>query len=388
MEQPLLDCDLPIDRPGAFAHNELILSGWAVSAARVTGVTVVIDARSLNASYGLDTPGVAARMPAIPGAGQAGYFLRIDTSAWDPGPRKVTIAAHDEAGNHSQISGEVTIRPFEPASSSPEENRKRIAAGKVAMWLDAPQILAVPSELEGPVEILGWAHAEGGIEAVIVTVDGCRQHEALRPIARPDLLGDYGAGVALDSGFASVLHETECEPGRHPLSVVALGRNGEATGIAGELLCLPQESAEAARVAPPEAQEKPRRRDPERHPERPECAWEDRALLAEADAAESRAEARLALDRQRSFAWVWRGLEAKARGFDDLQGELEKRTAALEEARAAAERLQAARDELEQRTAAELQRQAAELEGVTRSLSWRLTAPLRAARRLLTRGRS
>jgi len=79
--------------------------------------------------------------------------------------------------------------------------------------------------------------------------------------------GDYGAELASDSGFASVLsvlHETECAPGRHSLSVVALGRNGEATRIAGELLYLPQESAEEARVAPPEAQEKPRRRDPKR----------------------------------------------------------------------------------------------------------------------------
>jgi hypothetical protein len=376
-EEPRLGCDLPLGRPGLIAHNELVLSGWATSPLGISGVAVQIGDRQWNASYGLDAPEAAHDAPPRP-AEAKGYELRVDTSSWTPGPCYVTIAAFDLEGGRSAIEGTVEIRPFEQPGRSPEENLARIEAGRVAMSLDAPRILDGAGEVEEPVEILGWAHAKGGIEAVVVTVDGCRQHEALRPVVRPDLMGDYGPEVAFDAGFVSRLHGSECEPGRHSVSVVALGENGEAVGVAGEVVCRPTPSdteKAAVQVAWRDDLEEPRRRESTRDPERPETAWEDRALLAEADAAESRAEARLVFDHQRSFARTWRGLEAKARGFDALEAELWQARAELEQSR----------EELEQR-AVELERSRAELAGVERSLSWRLTAPLRAIKRFLAKG--
>lgn len=411
-EEPLLSCDLQVDRPGAYAHNELVLSGWAVSPDGATGVIVDIDDRTLNASYGLDTPALAARMPEIPGAEHAGYFLRIDTSDWEPGPRQVTIATFDRKENAARIVGEVTIRPFEPPGATLEENLDRIAAGKVAMALDAPQLQGGDFELEGSVKIHGWAHAKDGIEAVLVTLDGCHQHEALRPISRPDLLGDYDREVALDSGFTSLLLDDECGPGSHSLTVVALGHNGEAIGVTCEFLKRPESPGAEARPTRREDLAKPRRRDPERG----QNALEERALLAEASAAESRAEARLVHEHQRSFGRAWRQLEAKAQGFDTVQGELEQRTAEVEQVKDELQRCAVeadlARGELQRRAAQanqargelsgvrreleavreglnatreELAEQVALLDRLERSASWRITRPLRSVKRLFGR---
>jgi hypothetical protein len=375
----------------------LVLSGWATSTRGIAGVAVQIDERQWNASYGLDTPELAGKPQSPSNTERAGYRLRIDTSAWAPGPYYVTVAAFDLDGGRSAIEGSVEIRPFEPPSRTPQENLARIEAGKVALSLDMPKILEGPHEVSEPVEILGWAHAEDGIEAVIVTIDGHHQHEALRPIARPDLLADYGPKVASDAGFVSRLHSSECGHGPHSLTVVALGQNGEAVGIAGEIVC--PESADAentvVRVAWQEGLEKPRRRDSVRDPQRAECAWEDRALLAEASAAEARAEARLIYMHQRGFASRWRKLEAKVRDYDTIRDQLAQRSAELEVVRAELKQSQAELDqrraelgqrssELEQ-TKAELGRTRAELEAVAQSLSWRLTAPLRAMKRVVSR---
>ena len=403
---PQIGCDLAIDSPGAVAHNELVVSGWAVSPDGVGNVLITVGDRAFNASYGLDTPALAAKLSGAPGAERAGYRLRLDTADWQPGSRPIAVAVYDESGKRAELKGEVTIRPYEPAAGTAESQRERIAAGKVAISLDTPRLLDRPAEIAGAVAIEGWAHAEGGVEAVIVTVDGALQHEALRPIARPDLLAEHGSEVALNAGFVSRLQGAECTPGRHSLTVVALGPDGAAAGVQGEFVARPSVAGDGElEIAWRDNLERPQQRDGKRDPADERTHWEDRALLAEADAAESRAAARLAHETQRSFVGAWRTVEARSRKLDTAEKELETRTAELEEARGylrgAEELLEQARadrevasEELTARTAeleearrylrgAEelLEQRTAELAHVVDSASWRVTRPLRALKR-------
>jgi SAM-dependent methyltransferase len=129
------------------------------------------------------------------------------------------------------------IEPFRRlAVEGSIEDLKR---GRVALSLNEPR-LAEEGEclVEGALVVRGWAHARGGIESVVVTVDG-RRYEALRPIVRTDLLDYYGPAAAAEGGFALRLHPTECPPGRHRVAVIATGCEGDAVGVEGDIVFRP-----------------------------------------------------------------------------------------------------------------------------------------------------
>jgi hypothetical protein len=337
-ELPSLECNLPLGRPGLIAHNELVLEGWAVSPRGIAGVAVQIEERQWNASYGLDTPAIVKRVPEFPQAERAGYRLAIDTSGWTAGLYYVTVAAFDVEGGRSAIEGHVDVRPFEPPDPATEHRPPSLTNGEMAMHLDTPSLSEGVTEVEGPVDIVGWAHAEEGIEAVVVTIDGSIQYEALRPIVRPDLLETHGIEIAAEAGFALRLHPSECPPGRHSLSVVALGRDGGTQGVQGELVCGSAEATPEDAVGSPAVTWLQDRDEPAPIPDwesaRSDPAratismWEDRALLAEADAALSRTEADLAARSQERTA---RDLQTAREQLDSKAKELSKVTAELGE---------------------------------------------------------
>jgi len=263
-------------------HNELVLSGWAVSPQGVSQVAVEIDGRVFNATYGLDTPWAEESMPDTYAARtQAGFHLSVDTSTWSSGRRELRIVAFDGEDRGGELVGEVDVRPFAPPKYTVEDNLAAIAAGDVVMWLESPVLVVGPCREEAPVELIGWAYARDGIEKVVATVDGRATYEALRPISRPYLLGDYGPEVAGKGGFVIHLDPAECPPGVHRVAVVAIGRNGQAVGVENELTCLPAEEEEpppaageatpvgwsGRRKAPPRRRrdEAPERYDPEEH---------------------------------------------------------------------------------------------------------------------------
>lgn len=235
---PLLACDVPIDQPGLLVHHELALSGWAVSAHGIASVAVRVDGkRQLQASYGLDSPWVAETIPDMSGAGTAGYELRLDTSEWAPGAHTIEIIATDGKGRRGTIAGQVEVAPFEHPRYTVESNRAAIAAGEPVMWLEEPQIVDGVPELEGALEVSGWAYSTQGIESVNVTLDRRDRREALRPISRADLLADYGREIAGEAGFVLRLDPRELPPGKHAISVVAIACDGQAVGIEGGVVC-------------------------------------------------------------------------------------------------------------------------------------------------------
>jgi hypothetical protein len=227
---------------------------------------------------------------------RAGYELRIDTARWPAGQHYVTVAAFDVEGGRSAMEGGIEVLPFEPAQPVVRDGRAAFAAGGIAMSLDEP----VWKE-HGPddtLEISGWAYAEKGIEAVTVAVDGHHQHEALRPVIRPDLTRDYGPEVAAQAGFVSRLDGVQCPPGKHSIVVVAIGRDGRAVGLEREIgprsephdSATPGVAVSASEVA---------------------LHWQQRALLAEADAAVSRTESGLARAEQERAARRLRQIEVE-----------------------------------------------------------------------------
>jgi SAM-dependent methyltransferase len=239
---PRLGCDFPLDRPGEIVHNELLLTGWALSPVGISGVVVQIGDRLLHASYGLETPWAAENMPELVGADRGGFRLELDTSTWAPGPRKVTITAYDQEGGRGDIAGEVNVLPFETPKHTREENLAAIAAGEIALQLELPPTAETTPEVASPVEIAGWAYAAEGVDAVLVTIDGQTRYEALHPIARPDLLDGYGEEVAAKAGFVLRLHTRDAPPGWHRLSVVAVDGGQRAVGVETSFVCLPEPS--------------------------------------------------------------------------------------------------------------------------------------------------
>jgi hypothetical protein len=308
-DSPLIECDLPLGRPGLIAHNDLLLSGWAASPKGISGVAVQIEDRQWNASFGLDTPALGDRLRDFPGAGRAGYRLQVDTSSWTPGPHYVTVAAFDSEGGRSAVEGQVEIRPFDdPGGDGP--SGLALGEEEVAICLDPPLDADGVCEIAGPLRVSGWAHAKEGVEAVVVTLDGSLQHEALGPVVRPDLLGSLGREIADGAGFALQLDPVDCPPGPHTLTVVALSRDGRTAGLERELACRAPGPAAGADWAPDESST----RLPAGDRDAAEAArvWESRALLAESDAALSRAEANLARRAQEATLRALRDAEARS----------------------------------------------------------------------------
>lgn len=306
---PLLGCDLPLGDPGVIAHNELVLSGWAVSPAGIESVSVTVDERLWRAGYGLDSPWMLEALPAMPGSAHAGFLLRIDCSAFDPGSRTVAVTARDPLGRGTEIRGEVEFLPFEPMGFTPAENTAALAEGRPAMWVERPALAEVAPQLTGEFELSGWAHAEAGIERIVITIDNRLHSLALRPLARPDLVPTYGEEVAAGAGFFLDFGAEDLPPGVHRMGVVAVASDGRAVGVENHVTCrFEAESAEVDWMD--ESRAVPRRRVEAGGP----CSeWEERALRAEADAAASRTEANLAQLHQKGALRMLREAEDRLR---------------------------------------------------------------------------
>jgi hypothetical protein len=316
-DPPLLGCDFPLAEPGTTVHNELILSGWAVSPVGIASLAVEVGDRRLQASYGLDTPWVAETMPEMPGADRAGFHLRLDTASWPAQPARVAIRATDTAGHGAELAGEVSFLPYEPLRYSVADNLATIAAGRPVMWIEWPRLADVlPTASCPPLEVSGWAYSGAGIEAIEVTVDGRRAGRAVDSIVRPDLLADYGPEVAAAAGFSLRLEESALAEGVHRMAVVTIARDGRAVGIESNLTCGPIAAPGGSDPGPPqvdwmEARRAPQRHSADRSPSDPASEWEERALRAEAEAAANRTEANLAQMRQKAALEMLREAEAR-----------------------------------------------------------------------------
>lgn len=102
------------------------------------------------------------------------------------------------------------------------------------MWCEWP-LLDGSTAIDEHVCVEGWAYCEGGLEDVLVLVDGER-HSVSHGLTRGDVDASIPGFDGHVSGFLHVLDTRAWTPGSHELTVVAVGRDGTAMGQRGTVV--------------------------------------------------------------------------------------------------------------------------------------------------------
>ncbi len=206
-----------------YVENVLALSGAARAPAPIEDVRIEVEGAVFHAARGLPRPDHEDF---------DGFDFRLDTSGWEPGPRRVRVVARDRTGREAATEGDIDLRPFEPPAYTDQDRRRAIADGRTVVWCERPR-LDVASHVGSPLRVSGWAWCAAGVREVTVGVDGVTRVPALTGLPSPHLQDSLGDEVAEAGGFSAVLDSEELAPGWHTLTVVAVGADGRAVGIAG-----------------------------------------------------------------------------------------------------------------------------------------------------------
>jgi len=231
----------------------------------------------------------------------------------------------------------MTDAGVEEAFESPPRSRhafaKAVSSGRTVIVCDSPP-LDGSARAAGFLDIRGWAFSRAGLDGVFVYLDGLRYNARLG-VLRTDL-GDV-LGVDLTrSGFDLTIELAAGQEGPRAVTVVARGTDGHAVGVHGMVDCRPE----------------------------PELAVASRG-------------------REEGAGPAGESLEAPGLGAAELDWSLRERVliaqaeASASDADARAARLEAARSLRLLQLAEDRRRE------VESSLSWRITRPLRLAKRML-----
>ena len=234
LSTPLLECpDLPADGARRFVGNELRLRGWAVGATEPTTVSVELDGKAVPVLTGGEAPAGADARPDITQAERAGFEVRVDTSEFERGERRIRIIARDGAGGETSRTGTVDVLPHRIAPTLRERMVADAAAGRPVLACEQPT-LDGSYEAGNRLAVHGWAFALSGIEAVLVSLDGRWRQPAEYGRRRPDLIGSVHPDAG-NAGFDLFVDISDVEDGEHWLAVVALARDGQAVGVEGPI---------------------------------------------------------------------------------------------------------------------------------------------------------
>jgi SAM-dependent methyltransferase len=244
--EPVLVLDRREGEP-FLGHNDLLISGRISSVGGAETVTVTIAGGSYEAAV------LGSR-----------FELALDTSAWPAGPKPFSVAVRASDGRSARAEGVADVWPYSAPPPDEAGLLGAVAAGRPAMWCEAPDLDGGAIEAE-KAEVRGWAIAPEGIDRVLVTIDGRRRLPALLGLPRPDLRWGFGDELAAAAGFAVRLHPEELDGDSHLLTVVAVAADGSAQGMAGMIevsrAASPRRAAEDSRVEPLPPQRLPRAAD-------------------------------------------------------------------------------------------------------------------------------
>ena len=262
----MLHCHEPLGADQPTFHNELAVTGWAVAPAGIAEIRVEIDGERHSPTTGLESPAVPPEMDGLEGADRAGFELRLDTRGWSRGQRTMVVTALDGLGRETAWRGEVEVLPYEAPPESLPALAKAVEEGVTVMWCDAPP-LDGSATLGGEITVSGWVHCAAGVEGVYLTVDGRRRYGIAHGFWRRDVsetinsqLSGHGAVI---SGFTLRMATHSWGPGRHHLTVVAVGRDGRAVGQGGSVTL--DSRADPAGGRPEREAKRLVPRDPARH---------------------------------------------------------------------------------------------------------------------------
>ena len=213
-----------------YAHNELCVSGIALSPAGIADVSVTVDGSTYSATRGLASPELAREHPSVPGADEAGFELTLDTAGWERGARPVTLVVVDRDGGRAVQESELEVEPY----GAPVSDAQALEGLGISLQCGRP---GPDAEVSMPVRMAGRAYSRDGIERVIVVLDGRARFEALYGLHRPDVVRALGSEDAANSGFALTLDPLECRPGAHTMTLVAVQADGGAVGLERSFEC-------------------------------------------------------------------------------------------------------------------------------------------------------
>lgn len=346
-EKPTVHLDADPAHP-ILAHNTLRIAG------RATGPEPIESVRLQIAELRFDLPVETA---------SSRFELVLDTSEWQRGDYSYSLRALDRSGARSEASGLAEVQPYAAPPTGQATVIEAVNRGMPAMWCEEPALDGGVLAGADP-EIKGWAISPVGIRRVLITIDGHRRLVALHGLPRTDFRWCFGDALSEACGFVLRLHEEELPPGRHELVVVAVAEDGSAQGLCGSV----------ERSAPAEP-ERGQQRGIEPLP----------ATAMPTPAANGKGDSQLGTA---AIGELWR---ERCVGAETMLATL--RTEAFYVAEAQLRTIAHAaetRDEQERRLArleTELKRAQAEGLRMQHSLSWRLTSPLRALKRVLSGAR-
>jgi len=229
---PQLGCDLPFDLHPVLAHNELLVSGWAVAAVgRIVAVELELAGRTLLASYGHPSPWLRDVFENVENTEFARYELRLDTSELTRGQHELRIRALSSNDRCVEMAGALECEPYRATPWRTSDQVAAIESGTPAVWCESPNLFG-EEEVYAPISLRGWAYAGSGIASVVAYVDRQR-HEAALGRARPDLRGRLGDAVADAGGFLVPLSGEAARSGRHEVTVIAYPNDGHPVGMSG-----------------------------------------------------------------------------------------------------------------------------------------------------------
>lgn len=234
LDAPLLSCE-PALEDEVYFHNEVVLGGWALSAAGIAELLVELDGTPVDVVTGRDTPAVAAAHPEIDAAHEAGFEARVDCRAWGRGEHALAVTAIDRDGRRTGHETTVRVDPYEPPPGSLEEIKATVTAGGTVMWCDEPTLDGTATARR-TLAVRGWAHGRDGLEGALVTIDGRHRYKAILGHKRPDLAWKLGVPELASAGFEVNVDVREQTSGEHHVSVVVVGGDGRLVGVEGTVL--------------------------------------------------------------------------------------------------------------------------------------------------------
>ncbi|MGI8427853.1 MAG: hypothetical protein ACR2OB_00775 [Solirubrobacteraceae bacterium] len=114
---------------------------------------------------------------------------------------------------------------------------KAVSGGRTAMVCESPP-LDGSARAAGFLDIRGWAYSRAGLDGVFVYLDGLR-YQARLGVLRPDLYGLFGTDLTT-SGFDLTIELDARQAGLLAVTVLARGADGHAVGVRGSVECVPE----------------------------------------------------------------------------------------------------------------------------------------------------
>jgi ADP-heptose:LPS heptosyltransferase/GT2 family glycosyltransferase len=212
------------------------VKGWAVCAAGIAGVGVLVDGRKVGeAEIGQVRLDVGDRYPNIPAARTGGFRLRMRALTSAIGAHTISIIARNGMGDEKLHRQPVVARPIarhEPPAPrrAPPAAPPPPAARNFEFKLDTPLLTggAMTQPVTGRLSIEGWVLSRAGIAGIEVLLGAQSLGFAHYGVVRRDIAAAHPDWAdALRCGFAFQCPPRGLRDGEHTVSLRISAKDGE-----------------------------------------------------------------------------------------------------------------------------------------------------------------